>query len=62
MCKLPVNVCVRVIGWVTETVVSYDDITACFADSPTAVTDLSVKLLTFSSHILRIFEYILFES
>lgn len=62
MHKLPVNVCGRVICWVTETVVLCDDITACSADSPTAVTDLSIKLLTFSSHIFRIFEYILFEN
>jgi len=47
MCKLPVNVCVRVIGWVTETVVLCEDITACSADSPTAVTDLSVNLFDF---------------
>jgi len=38
MHKLPVNVCVRVIGWVTETVDLCEDITACSADSPSAVT------------------------
>ena len=47
MRKLPANVCVRVIGWIAETVVLCEDITACSADSPTAVTDTSIKLFDF---------------
>jgi len=47
MHKLPANVCVRVIGWLTETVVLCEDMTACSADSATDGTDLSIKIFDF---------------